>query len=169
VRAALDWSFSSAGNAAIGVALTAAYAPVWLDLSLVVECRERIERALEYLESDSDVNASLAVQLHIALAVALLYTMGSVVRIKMVLSNALSAAERLDDAEATLDILFPLFNVYLHSGECREAQLIAERFERLVLRTGDPRARAICLSAHRQRSALWRQTARGPALLRAGA
>jgi len=138
VRAALDWSFSSAGNAAIGVALTAAYAPVWLDLSLVIECRERIERALEYLESDSDVNASLAVQLHIALAVALLYTMGSVVRIKMVLSNALSAAERLDDAEATLDILFPLFNVYLHSGECREAQLIAERFERLVLRTGDP-------------------------------
>jgi hypothetical protein len=84
------------------------------------------------------VNASLAVQLHIALAVALLYTMGSVVRIKMVLSNALSAAERLDDAEATLEILFPLFNVYLHSGECREAQLIAERFESLVLRTGDP-------------------------------
>jgi predicted ATPase len=94
VRAALDWSFSSAGDAAIGVALTAAYAPVWLDLSLVVECRERIEHALECLESDSTVNVNLTMQLHIALAVALLYTMGSVVRMKMVLSNALSAAER---------------------------------------------------------------------------
>jgi hypothetical protein len=52
--------------------------------------------------------------------------------------KALSAAERLGDAGATLEILFPLFNVYLHSGECREAQFIAERFERLALRTGDP-------------------------------
>jgi predicted ATPase/DNA-binding winged helix-turn-helix (wHTH) protein len=41
VRAALEWSLSSVGDAAIGVALTA-----WSDLSLVVECRERIERAL---------------------------------------------------------------------------------------------------------------------------
>src|SRR5215471_4014174 len=37
VRTALDWSFSPTGDAAIGVALTAAFAPVWLHLSLVVE------------------------------------------------------------------------------------------------------------------------------------
>jgi predicted ATPase/DNA-binding winged helix-turn-helix (wHTH) protein len=138
VRAALDWSFSSGGDVAIGVVLTAAYAPVWLDLSLVVECREHIERALDCLESDSNVNAPLAVQLHVALAVPLLYTMGSNERIKMVLAKALDAAESVGDAGATLEILFPLFNVYLHSGECREAQSIAERFERLALRTGDP-------------------------------
>jgi predicted ATPase/DNA-binding winged helix-turn-helix (wHTH) protein len=137
-RAALDWSFSSVGDVAIGVVLTAAYAPVWLDLSLVVECRERLERALECLESDSNVNAPLAVQLHIALAVPLLYTMGSVERIKRVLAKALDAAERLGDAGATLEILFPLWGVYLHSGECHLAQSIAERFERLALRTGDP-------------------------------
>ncbi len=52
VRAALDWCVSSVGDATIGVALTVAYAPVWLDLSLVVECRERIERALACLDSD---------------------------------------------------------------------------------------------------------------------
>jgi predicted ATPase len=46
VRAALEWSLSSVGDAAIGVALTAAYLAVWSDLSPVVECRERIERAL---------------------------------------------------------------------------------------------------------------------------
>jgi hypothetical protein len=71
---------------------------VWLDLSLAVECREHIERALECLESGSNVNASLAVQLHIALAVPLPHTMGSVERIKIVLAKALSAAERLGDA-----------------------------------------------------------------------
>jgi predicted ATPase/DNA-binding winged helix-turn-helix (wHTH) protein len=68
VRAALDWSFSSVGDVAIGDALTAAYAPVWLDLSLVVECRERLERALERLESDSNVSASLVMRLRSASA-----------------------------------------------------------------------------------------------------
>jgi predicted ATPase len=37
VRAALDWSFSASGDAAVGIALTAAFAPVWLQLELVVE------------------------------------------------------------------------------------------------------------------------------------
>ena len=64
----------------------------------MVECRERIERALDCLESDLTASAALTVQLHVALAVALLYTMGSVERIKMVLAKALSAAERLGDA-----------------------------------------------------------------------
>jgi hypothetical protein len=68
VRAALDWSFSSVGDVAIGVALTAAYTPGWLDLSLVVECRERLERALERLESDSNVSASLVMRLRSASA-----------------------------------------------------------------------------------------------------
>src|SRR5277367_1029726 len=46
VRAALDWAFSPGGNASIGVALTAAAAPLWMDLSLLDECRGRVERAL---------------------------------------------------------------------------------------------------------------------------
>jgi predicted ATPase len=50
VRAALDWSFSTAGDIAIGVALTAAYVPVWLHSALLVECRERCEGALFHLD-----------------------------------------------------------------------------------------------------------------------
>jgi len=46
VRAALDWSFSSVGDAAIGVVLTAAYAPVWLPFGVCWSSgRERTERA----------------------------------------------------------------------------------------------------------------------------
>ena len=136
VRASLDWSFSSSGDVAIGVVLTAAYAPVWLNLSLVAECRERIERALDRLESNSNVSPTLTmklhVALHVALSVALLYTMGSVERLKIVLAKAFDAAERLGDVDATLEILVPLFNVNLHSGECREALSVAEQFERLA-------------------------------------
>jgi hypothetical protein len=100
----------------------------------VVECRERIERALDCLESDLTASAALTVQLHVALAVALLYTMGSVERIKMVLAKALSAAERMGDVDAMPEILFALCLVHHHSSECREAQTTAERFERLALR-----------------------------------
>src|SRR5208282_5960675 len=138
VRASLDWSFSSSGDAAIGVVLTAAYAPVWLDLSLVVECRERIDRALDRLESGSNVSAPLAMQLHVSLAIALIFTMGSVERIRVVLAKALEAAESLDDVSAMLEILFALYGVYHNCGECRKAQAAAERFSRLALRTGDP-------------------------------
>jgi len=46
LRSALDWAFSSSGDPSIGVALTIAAVPLWLQLSLMEECRERVERAL---------------------------------------------------------------------------------------------------------------------------
>jgi hypothetical protein len=47
----LDWAFSPRGDPILGIVLTAAYAPVWMQLSLVVECRERIGRALDSEQS----------------------------------------------------------------------------------------------------------------------
>ena len=46
VRAALDWTFSPAGDAEIGARLTAAFAPIWQMLSLMGECRDRVESML---------------------------------------------------------------------------------------------------------------------------
>ncbi|MBV8422610.1 MAG: helix-turn-helix transcriptional regulator, partial [Hyphomicrobiales bacterium] len=57
VRAALDWSFSPEGNATIGAVLTAAFAPIWMQIwsemagapqsmLLFGECRARIEKLL---------------------------------------------------------------------------------------------------------------------------
>jgi predicted ATPase/DNA-binding winged helix-turn-helix (wHTH) protein len=143
VRAALDWSFSSLGSVAIGVALTAAYAPVWLELSLVVECRQRIERALDALESNFNVDARLRMQLYVPLGVAMIYTLVSVERISVVLAKALDTAESLDDLDDMIEILFTMYDVYHHSGQCREAQSTAERFSRVALRTGDPALAAI--------------------------
>jgi predicted ATPase/DNA-binding winged helix-turn-helix (wHTH) protein len=42
LRAALDWAFSPGGDGSIGVALTAAAVPLWMQLSLLEECRSRI-------------------------------------------------------------------------------------------------------------------------------
>src|SRR5580692_3551771 len=76
VRAALDWSFSPAGDPAIGVDLTAAYAPVWRHLSQMSECTERCERALLSLEPHVTANMSLRMELQINLASAVFITMG---------------------------------------------------------------------------------------------
>jgi predicted ATPase len=46
LRAAVDWAFSSRGDALIGVALMAAAVPLWMHLTLLDEYRTRVERAL---------------------------------------------------------------------------------------------------------------------------
>src|SRR3984893_13897629 len=53
LRAALDWAFSPDGDASIGVALTAAAVSLWMQLSLMEECRERVERALASIDPAS--------------------------------------------------------------------------------------------------------------------
>jgi predicted ATPase/DNA-binding winged helix-turn-helix (wHTH) protein len=145
-RAALDWSFSPVGDSTIGVVLTAAYAPVWLHSSLVAECRERAERALDSLGPDLNLSAPLRLRLHIALGIALLLTMGSIERTRMVVAKALEIAESLDDVDAQLRALFAQWSVHFTIGECRAAQSTAERFSRVASRTGD---QAIVLVADR--------------------
>ena len=49
VRVALDWAFTPSGDVSIGVALTAAAVPLWLQLSLIDECRARVEQGLSGL------------------------------------------------------------------------------------------------------------------------
>ena len=45
-RSALDWAFSLNGDAALGIRLTVAMVPLWMQLSLIEECCIRIERAV---------------------------------------------------------------------------------------------------------------------------
>jgi predicted ATPase/DNA-binding winged helix-turn-helix (wHTH) protein len=103
VRAALDWAFSAAGDAAIGVALAAACVPVWLHSALLVECRERTERALDSLEPDMRLSDRLRLQLHMGFGLAAgLHGAGPVDKTRTVLTIALNIAESLNDMDAQL-------------------------------------------------------------------
>src|SRR5204863_6545759 len=51
VRLALDWAFSPSGDVGVGAALTAAAVPLWTHLSLLSECRARVEQAIASLGS----------------------------------------------------------------------------------------------------------------------
>ena len=146
VRTALDWSFSPTGDTAIGVILTAAYAPVWLHLALMVECRERTECALRHLDRRLKESSRLRMQLNIALGVALVFTMGSVTTTRAVLIDALEIAQELDDVDAQLRVLWALWALQFNIGECRDAQSTAKLFLQAARRTDD---RAAVLVADR--------------------
>jgi predicted ATPase/DNA-binding winged helix-turn-helix (wHTH) protein len=138
IRAAIDWSFSPAGDTAIGVDLTAAYAPVWQHLSLMSECRERCERALLGLEPQVAENMWLRMELQMDLAAAIFITMGPPEQAKTLLTEALYAADALNDLNAQARALSTLISVYASRGEYGKAQTAAERIEQIAHRIGDP-------------------------------
>jgi predicted ATPase/DNA-binding winged helix-turn-helix (wHTH) protein len=137
VRAALDWAFSPVGDPSIGVVLTAAYVPVWLNLALMVECAERTERALDSLERDLNLSADLRMRLHIAFGDALLHSTGFVDRTGTVLAAALETAESLDDVVSQLRALWAMWSYWFNIGDNRAAQPLADRFSEVARRAGD--------------------------------
>ncbi len=137
LRAALDWSFSPGGDVAIGVNLTAAYAPVWLHSAQLLECRERIELALNAVDVETGLAKVVRMRLYLALGYAMVFTMGGVERTRSILSAALDLAGELDDREAQLGILAGLAALQFMNGESRAALETAERFLGLAHRIGD--------------------------------
>jgi predicted ATPase len=140
VRAALDWSFSSAGDGEIGVTLTAAYVPAWLHAALLSECRERAERAMTNLAPGMKVSVPLVMQLHFAVGLMPAYTMSPVDPAKAALTTALALAEQIGDLEAQFQILWGLWVLNNESGECHAAYAVTEQLSLVARRIGDPSA-----------------------------
>jgi predicted ATPase/DNA-binding winged helix-turn-helix (wHTH) protein len=126
VRAALDWAFSPTGAADVGVALTVAAVPLWVHLSLLEECRGRVEWALSGPAESRDARRNM--QLYAALGAALYLTKGSCPETLAAWTSALEIAEILDDADYRLRALWGLFMGCITSGRYRAALEVAERF-----------------------------------------
>jgi predicted ATPase/DNA-binding winged helix-turn-helix (wHTH) protein len=140
VRAALDWSFSSAGDAEIGVTLTAAYVPAWLHAALPTECSERTERAMNNLAPEMNVSVPLRMQLHFGFGLMPAYTMSPVEPAKAALTKALTLAEQIGDLQAQFQILWGLWVLNSESGECHTTYAVTEQLSLVALRIGDPSA-----------------------------
>jgi predicted ATPase/DNA-binding winged helix-turn-helix (wHTH) protein len=138
VRAALDWCFSPAGDATIGAELTAAYAPVWMSLSLMSECRERCECALRSLEREPNPNSWVQLRLQIALGSTLIITMGPSEQAQTVLGRALDLAGTLGNLDAQARALSALTAVLVYRGEYSKARDSAERLWQVAYQIADP-------------------------------
>jgi predicted ATPase len=111
---------------------------VCLHLSLMAECRERTERALTSLDRESDISMRLRMQLHIALAYALIHTGEAAERTGMALATALEIAESLDDIVSQNYALWALWAYHANRGDFRAAESAAERFSQNARRSLSP-------------------------------
>lgn len=136
VRAALDWAFSPTGFAELGVALTVAAVPLWVHLSLMEECRSRVERALCGPAESRDARRNM--QLNTALGAALFLAKGSGPESLAAWTSAFEIAESLDDADYRLRALWGLFIDRITSSSYRAALAVAEKFCSCAAKTTDP-------------------------------
>jgi predicted ATPase len=137
VRAALDWSFSPSGDAITGIDLTAAYAPMWMNFSLVGECRERCEQALHRLDANAHLDARLQMLLQLNLGEALVHTSGPSAQAQAFQIQALETAEILGDLGAQALALFFLHGVYWWRGDYGEMAKVTERMGQIAQRIED--------------------------------
>jgi len=143
VRAALDWAFSPAGDPAVGINLAAAFIPVWLHAGLLLECRNRMELALDRVGDESRLDDHVRMRLYLALGYTMVFTMGDIGRTKAVLARAIELAERLDHVEGQMSILAGCAAMQFMNGESGAALATAERFLALARRTGNTTASLI--------------------------
>jgi predicted ATPase len=143
LRAALDWAFSPGSDASIGVALTAAAVPLWTHLSLLDECRTRVERALATIKGEERADARREMKLYAALGTSLMYTRGAVPELVPALTRALEIAESLDEVDYQLRSLWGLWSSHIISGQHRIALALAQRFDTLAANRSDPNDRLI--------------------------
>jgi predicted ATPase/DNA-binding winged helix-turn-helix (wHTH) protein len=143
LRAALDWAFSPGGDASIGVALTTAAVPLWMHLSLMEECRGRVERALAAIAAGAGRDARREMQLHAALATSLIDTRGAVSEIGEAGTKAFEIAESLGNTEYQLRSLWDLYSFCISGGQHRVALSLSQRFYALAATRSDPIDRLI--------------------------
>jgi predicted ATPase len=138
VRTALDWAYSPGGDESIGVALTAASVPLWFQLSLIDECRRRVEQALSRLEPAPYSGTRREMELYAALGASLLYTKGPVRETGAAWAIALEIASYRNDTEYQLRAFRGLWACHITSGEYRIALAFARRFRDLSANEADP-------------------------------
>jgi predicted ATPase/DNA-binding winged helix-turn-helix (wHTH) protein/AraC-like DNA-binding protein len=137
LRIALDWAFSQNGDAAIAVALTVAAVPLWFQLSLINECRGRVERSLAILGSESGRSDRQTMKLYAALGWSLMYTSGPARETGAAWATALELAEEFKDTDYRLRALWGLWAGTVNNGEFRAALALAKRFDNLAAVAAD--------------------------------
>jgi len=138
LRTALDWAFSPCGDAEIGAALSASAVPLWFQLSLIDECRRRVQQALAAVRPAAGAGTRRDMQLFAALATALLYTKGPGQEVNAAWTNVLRIAESLDDIDYRLRALWGLWASRVNSGEPRPALELALAFVSHAASKADP-------------------------------
>jgi len=121
---ALEWSFSERGDKELGIALAAASAPLFLELSLFTECRVWMERAIAELNTRGDRRE---MKLQEALAVSLMLVKGNSREVLAALTTALSLAQVLELPYHEMRLFAAHHTFLVRTGDFRGAAAVAEQ------------------------------------------
>jgi predicted ATPase len=123
--------------------LTAAVVPLWMQLSLMDECRRRVEQALAAIAAGSDCGLRREMTLWSALATSLTYAGGVLSELDRAWTKTLDLAERLDDAEYRLRAVWELWTLNRVTRWRLAALTEAKRYCALATSRGDANHRLI--------------------------
>ena len=138
VRVALDWAFSPSGDVGVGVALVAATVPLWMHLSLLAECRARVELAIASLGGQVSDDPRRDMRLYLALGHACMHARASgSPEMRAALTKALELAEITNDTRYQLGAIWGLWIHRLATGQYRSALSLAETFSAVAAETVD--------------------------------
>jgi predicted ATPase/DNA-binding winged helix-turn-helix (wHTH) protein len=110
-RAALEWSFGPNGNDPTAIRLAAAASQLFLNMSLLLECRAWMEKAIDRMTPDCDHRHQMKV--HAAFALSLMYTEGNSERVREAFHTALNFAQQHENTHLHLSLLGGM-SMYLH-------------------------------------------------------
>jgi predicted ATPase/DNA-binding winged helix-turn-helix (wHTH) protein len=134
VRAALEWSFGPSGDDRIAIRLAAAASQLLLGMSLLLECRIWMERAINRMTPLSDPRHQM--EIHASLALALMFTEGNSEKVRIAFETALTFAERREDASQQLRLLSGLSMYFHRIIDAAGALALALRGETVARKTG---------------------------------
>jgi predicted ATPase/DNA-binding winged helix-turn-helix (wHTH) protein len=134
VRAALEWAFSASGDVELGIDLTIVTVPLWLQLSLMDECRKHVDRALAAARARPEHDPRRDMQLNAALGSSLVYT--SMARVAW--GRALEIAKSIGDNDYQLRSLWGLWVDGLNTGGFKNALSLANQFYGVAAHSSDP-------------------------------
>lgn len=134
---ALKWCFSPAGDKRLGVELAAAASPLFIEHSLVGECRHWAKQALMCMDSDI-LGGPLELQLQGALGHSLMFTVGNDDDVKRALKRSLQIAGKVSNPYAEFKLLSHLHMYYRRVGEFGRLLPISSRALEIASFLQDP-------------------------------
>ena len=139
IRAALEWTFSAQGDLDLGTALAAASAPLFLEISLLNECRVWMERSIAARDAATwDRRREMEIQA--ALALSLMFTERDCEEVRAALIRGMALAEELSYPRLQLRLLGALHIFLTRIGDFHGALAFARRSEAVAKMIRDPAA-----------------------------
>jgi predicted ATPase/DNA-binding winged helix-turn-helix (wHTH) protein len=137
IRAALEWSFGPNGDDEIATRLAAASTQLFLELSLLIECRVWAERAIARL-GDQHKNSRREMDIYASLSLALMHSEGTSELVCEAFSRALDVAAIQGDVVYEFRLLSGLFMYHRWNTDINAALDTAFRSKEVALKTKDP-------------------------------